>query len=179
MSGSRIKGTAVRRRRTEIRGRGKETRGRGAGPGAVDGRSARVSGSRIRDSAAADEDSNSDVKPDVVGSEEEGEEEEEDESDDSASGVETIRVENVTVRHKLYTIAASWFCSACRVCDYDKCTMFPMYPALVRPRRLNVVEAKVVMDIGVDPAGLKARAGGRRRKKTGHKVFQQEQLAPV
>ena len=43
---------------------------------------------------------------------------------------------------------------------------FPkVYPALVPRRQLNVVEEKVVMDTGVDPAGVKARAGGRRKKK--------------
>ena len=72
----------------------------------------------------------------MVGSEEEeeeGEEQEEeveDESEDSVSGVETIRIENVTVSHKLYTAAASCFCSACRVRDYDKCMVFSVYPAL-------------------------------------------------
>ena len=83
-----------------------------------------------------DGDSDTDAEPDVVGSEEEeeeGEEQEEeveDESEDSVSGVETIRIENVTVSHKLYTAAASCFCSACRVRDYDKCMVFSVYPAL-------------------------------------------------
>ena len=88
-------------------------------------KSIRLTDQGFSSSSSADGDSDSDAEPDVVGSEEEEEEGEEDESDDSVSGVETIRVENVTVRHKLYTSAASCFCSACRVCDDDKCTIFP------------------------------------------------------
>ena len=167
MSGSGIRGGAVRHLQTKMRVRETEKRGGGGGPR----RSGRALSENVRltdqgwSSSLAVGNSNSDADADVVESEEEEEEEDEEEIEDSASGVvETIRVENVTVRHEVYTSAASCFCSACRVRDYDKCTIFSTYPALVPRRQLNVIEEKVIMDTGVDPAGADARAGGRKKK---------------
>ena len=91
--------------------------------------------------------------------------------------VEIIRVGNVTVRHEVHTSAASCFRSACRARDYDKCTIFSMYPALVPWRQLNVIEEKVIMDSGVEPAGVDVRAGGRRKKR--RKLSSRAGSAPV
>ena len=106
-------------------------------------------------------------------SSEEDEEVEEEESEGSVSGVETVRVEKVTVDHEVYTSSGSCFCSACRVCDYDKCLVFAMYPALVPKLQLSVVEETVIMDTGVDPVGVDGRVDGRKKK--GNQVSQEEQ----
>ena len=74
--------------------------------------------------------------------------------------------EKVAVDHKLYISSASCFCSACRGCDYDsKCFAFSKYSAFVPKLELSVVEEKIIMDTGVDPAGVDAGVGGRRKKK--------------
>ena len=53
------------------------------------------------------------------------------------SGAEMVRVDRVPVDHELYTAFASYFCSACRVCDYDKFFVFAEYP--VRVPKLELI----------------------------------------
>ena len=116
-------------------------------------------------------DSKPEVHLDVDGSDEAGgaesscveEEEEEMDGEGPISGAEMVRVERVTVDHELYTASASCFCAACRVCDYDKCFVFAEYPALVPKLELSVVEERVTMDTGVDPAGVDAGVGGGKK----------------
>ena len=95
----------------------------------------------------------------------EQEEEEEEMGGEVVSGVETVTVEKRTVDHEVYSSPASWFRSACRVRDYDKCFVFAAYPALVPKLRLSVVQEKVVMDTGVDPVGEDGKVDGRKKKK--------------
>ena len=97
-------------------------------------------------------------------SSEQEEEEEEEESEGSVSGVETVRVEKVTVDHKVNIASASRFCSACRPCDYGKCCVRANYPALVPEFKLAVGEEVLVVDTGVDPSGVDVGVGGKRKK---------------
>ena len=92
-------------------------------------------------------------------SSEEDEEVEEEESEGSVSGVETVRVEKVTIDHKVNIALASWFCSSSRACDYDKCFVRAKHPTLVPKFTSAVVKEVTIMDTGVD-VGF----GGRRRK---------------
>ena len=51
------------------------------------------------------------------------------------------------------------------MCDYDKCFVFAECPALVPKLEMSVVEERVIMDTGVDPAGVDAEVGGGKTKK--------------
>ena len=49
-------------------------------------------------------------------------------------------------------------------CDHDKCCVRAKYPTLVPEFKLAVVEEVLVMDTGVDPSGVDAGVGGKRKK---------------
>ena len=100
-----------------------------------------------------------------AGGAESSEEEEEEESEVSVSGVEAVRVEKVTVDHKLSIALESCFCSACRACDYDKCFVRAKHPALAPKSTSAVVEEVVIMDTGVDPSGVNPGVGGKRKRR--------------
>ena len=165
-------------------GQEEEGQDEGVGPrrsGRAKTKSKRLHDQGYRSSSSGEEEgeSESDVESDVDGSEEEyterekaggaesseeEEEEEEEESERSVSGVETVRVEKVTVDHKVNIASASRFCSACRPCDYGKCCVRANYPALVPEFKLAVGEEVLVVDTGVDPSGVDVGVGGKRKK---------------